>query len=133
MRLWTFEVRGGRLNTFQIPGNPRIPHTGYSLFHWHMNAPTAVSFAKDLEQRGYQVSYFPMEDENEEQLEERAKLTEQTDRVWPCIKCPECFWFDPRQDDPCLYTGDWKDTREAIMVWWLKGREDLDACPVLEK
>lgn len=131
-QLWTFNVYGNVEDTFIVPGNPRIQHRGHSLFHWILTQNQALAVAGSLRDRGYRVTYWEMSGESAEQKEERKKLLTQQDRVWPCIRCPGCFWFDPREDDPCLYTGKWNDMREDLLEKWPFAREDLARCPVLE-
>ena len=131
-RLWTFRVTGLEEDIFFLPGNPCIQHRGHSLFHWVLTDRQAQVFSTVLQDRGYLVKSFPMGGESEEQLEERRKIMSVNDRVWPSIKCPECFWFDPREDNPCLYTGAWESTREEILGWSIKAQEDMATCPVLD-
>jgi hypothetical protein len=133
-RLWTFRIRGGESFSFQLEGNPQIDHGGsVSVFHLMLTAEQVPETVAFIESHAATVlDYRQMEGQTDEQREERRKYIGigQDNRVWPSASCPECFWFDPAQEEPCGFLGwDQSAVLEAVRCH-PKSKTDLAACPL---
>jgi hypothetical protein len=120
--------------TFQLEGNPTAVHDGVaSVFHLMLTEAQARELTGVIEEHGCEViDAREAERQTEEQKEERDKLrgVGREDKVWPTASCPECFWFDPTQDDePCGYIVWTVETIEAALESHKKARIDVQECP----
>jgi hypothetical protein len=59
------------------------------------------------------------------------------ERVFPCIKCPECAWFNPHLESLCgagIAPGGegWEDAVISTAMEMPKHRSDFEQCPLRE-
>ena len=131
--IWTFRVKGGTPFAFGLPGNPRVEHKGaMSLFNLLLTKDEAGLVLRQASAYGGEVECRMLEGQTPEQHAERlailGKGKEAT--VWPCAKCPGCFWFDPIETEPCGVRGWTPDIKDAAIKAHLKATDDLAECPI---
>jgi len=132
-RLWTFRVVGGESFQLSLEGNPSVVHEGRtSVFHLLLADVSVNRFVDYLKQYGGQVEVWPMEGQSLEQKEERDLLMgkDHEEEVYPCVRCPECFWFELRGEDHCGVTAWPSETVEAALAHNQKASKDLVECPL---
>lgn len=131
-RLW---VRRGQRFTLQVPGNPPVTHNGgLTVAPLVMPSDRAESVRRWIESQGCEVDLLPAVQQSDLQAEERGVLLGLNDpnRVFPCVKCPKCSWFDPLlKGEPCGRLG-WEESyREAHLQAHEKAVEDAESCPAI--
>jgi hypothetical protein len=129
-----FRIQGGVPFTFQLEGNPTAVHDGVaSLFHLMLTEAQKDELCAVIEEHGCEIlDVRAAQKQTEEQKAERDKLRGigREDKVWPTALCPECFWFDPTQDDEtCGYIVWTVETIEAALDSHKKARADVLDCP----
>ncbi len=139
-RLWIFRVSGGEPFRMPVAGNPPMVHDGGPEVV--LRCVCTEAQADELEQAiaglGCTVSHHcPME--TPEQAQERRNIMQVLghDRPFPCVRCPECAWFDPHIDSLCgagLGRGEgWDDDAVTGSMSNAKFQDDFDACPLREE
>jgi len=136
--LWSFHIRGGRDFTFQHVGNPSVVHDGgVTVFHLVLTKTQAEEIKDVIEYYGCEIlDARTTEVQSEEQKVERDRLRGigQENKVWPTVRCPECFWFDPTlEDDPCGYVMWTVEMIGTALDAHRKARIDVQRCPRLLK
>ena len=136
--LWVFQVEGGAPFRTKVGGNPSTEHNGgTSVFHLMLEEPEAKHFTDFVESLGCTVTVRPSRKQSPEQEAERSALlgVGKEDVVWPCERCPTCYWFDPvaltpeGMGDPCGYSG-WPEDTRRVCLESTKAVGDLEACPL---
>lgn len=133
--LWTFQVRGGEDFYLHVPGNPPTHHDGVmSVFSLMLTSNQAEEITAFLQGHGCRVLAQPPQEETEDQKAERSALLGRSheDRVWPTAECPSCFWFDPREDNPCGYAVWEQEVVAQALVSHEAARKGLQKCPLHE-
>ena len=137
---WIFEVIGGESFDMQVKGNPVMRHDGKrSILRSLCTDEQAAELEEEMKGRGCRVkSNSPRE--TDEQREERDNVLAVLggDRSFPCVRCPECAWFDPHVDGLCgagLAHGHpgWDDPAVSAAITNDKFRADFETCPLREE
>jgi len=131
MTLWTFRFQGGTSFTLRVPWNPPVEHDGYlTVAHLLCSEEMYQVVLRFVEGQGTRVLSHS-EGQTDEQAEERRRLLGDPDALFPCVKCPGCFWFDPTLPGMCG-AKEWEPSfREAAVRVHERAREGLAECPVL--
>ncbi len=131
-------MEGGAEFQTQVGGNPNVKHCGdSSVFHLVLEDSDAKRFVQMMEGIGCTVVCRQSRKQTKEQEAERASLlgVGKKDAVWPCSKCPTCYWFDPTamqvtgEGDPCGFSG-WPEDMRRVCLESTKAVDDLEACPL---
>jgi hypothetical protein len=133
--LWTLVLKGGNPRRFSLRGNPSVEHDGGQTVHHLVATRKQMEMLRDmLRVGGCQIEFIPGRQESPEQRHARAALLGhgKEDVVWPSPGCPGCFWFDPKEEDPCRYRSGDLTTRSLSLEAHEKARKDASACPVID-
>lgn len=137
-QLWVFRVTGGDAFDLQVKGNPRVRHDGgaESVLRALCTRDQADELATEMRRRGCRVETYGG-GETPEQKEERRNVMAVLggERAFPCVRCPECAWFDPHIHSLCgagVAPGGegWDDDAVEGAMSNPRHRDDLDACPL---
>jgi hypothetical protein len=137
-QIYVLTVKGGSPFAFQALGNPTIEHDPSKAY---VSVHTVTLSRLDMDdlvlhtlRYGCEIEARCLDEATEEQQREQMLLLGlmgQEGRVWPTAKCPECFWFDPLNDEPCGGKGWPMDMRREAYRSHPTARQDLDACPLI--
>jgi hypothetical protein len=131
--LWLFQVTGGDAAGVHLPGNPALNHNGnMTLGHLMLTEEQKDQVVRLFEGYGCKVTVRQAEQQTEEQEAERRSILGigKENFVWPSTRCPECFWFDPRQDNPCSYKSWPQESVTQALFSHNKAGQDLHDCPI---
>jgi hypothetical protein len=135
IRLCTFRISKGSPFSFSDGRNPTVYHNGgVTVFHSYVTDAYLEEIKKVVDSMGCEISVRETASEDEYQKLERKRLAGVTSRndVWPCMKCIDCTWFDPAQDDPCGARA-WEPSMVEAMLEGDKAQKDLASCPVMNR
>lgn len=136
-KLWVFRVSGGEPFKMQISGNPPMKHDGgaEALLRSLCTEEQARETEAQMKELGCRVvAHCPME--TKEQAVERKNVLSVLggERVFPCVKCPECSWFDPHIESLCGAGRGFGPGWEPDAILGASKNEkyvaDLKACPL---
>jgi hypothetical protein len=138
-QLWVFRVSGGESFKLQVKGNPAMVHDGGNevLLRSICTKKEAAALVVEMEAHGCRVTSHSTQ-ETPEQSAERQNIMQVLggERPFPCIRCPECAWFDPHLDSLCgagLAKGNgWDDDAVTGSMSSEKFKEDFQECPLRE-
>ena len=138
-QLWIFQVRNGEAFQAQVKGNPIMKHDGkLSILRCLCTKEEATELEETFRGHGCAVeSNCPME--TSEQNTERKNIMQVLGgtRPFPCLRCPECAWFDPHLDSLCgagFAQGEgWDDDAIKGSMSSEKFRNDFTSCPIREQ
>jgi len=138
-QLWIFHVLGGETLRMNVKGNLPMHHDGdMSILRCLCTEEEAEGIKDEMERHGCRVKMnCPME--TPEQNAERKNVMQVLggDRPFPCLRCPECAWFDPHLDSLCgagfAKGNGWDDDAVTGSMSNVKFQEDFKACPLREE
>lgn len=103
-RLWIFRVSGGEPFELRAKGNPKMVHDGgaESLLRCVCTAEESKELQKQIRGNGCAV-FAHCPSESKAQKTERRDLLQILggERNFPCVRCPQCSWFDPHLESLC--------------------------------
>lgn len=141
-QLWIFRVSGGEPFRLQVKGNPIMVYEGHpeSLLKALCTEPQAMVLEAEIRAKGCTVE-ANCPTESAEQKEKRQNIMHVLggEHTFPCVKCPECAWFDPTIGSLCgaglSSMGDgvgWDDPAFQGVMTNPKYEADFDSCPLRE-
>jgi hypothetical protein len=128
--LRTIRVVGGAPFSIYQPGNPEISHDGgTSVHHLYISESELQSVTLAVKGFGAEPEVLEYASSTQEQNLERSVLlgVGSGSRVWPCVKCLECSWFDPLTDVPCGRAS-WPPESIESLLEIQKAVSDLEIC-----
>lgn len=138
-QFWIFRVSGGDPFKVQVKGNPPMRHDGgaESVLRTLCTEEQAQALKREMANHGCRVwAHSPVE--TDAQKRERANVLSLLggDRPLPCVRCPECAWFDPLLESLCgagRGQGDgWSPEALEAVAGIAKYEVDLGLCPLGE-
>jgi hypothetical protein len=115
-RLWTFHVRNGDPFQLTVKGNPPVVHDGkQSLLKCLCTQDQAEDLETEMRSHGCTVkSNLPHETEEQREQREHILHVLGDSDSFPCVRCPECAWFDPFTEGLC---GAGMSSRDRGFSW----------------
>jgi hypothetical protein len=132
VRIWTVTLLGGEPFSINAPGNPPLRHDGKrTITPLYGNRELIDGISIYAEGQGCKIRVVsevaPKEAEDERQM---LLDLQADDVVFPSIKCPTCYWFDPKVDSMCG-VNDWPQAAlEESLRSSAKAADDLVECPL---
>jgi len=137
-QMWIFRVSGGEPFELTPKGNLPMRYEGQAetLLRCLCTQLEATVLENHMRSYGCEVeAHSPQE--TAEQKERRTNIMHALggDRVFPCVRCPECAWFDPEIESLCgagfsQKGPGWKPEAIEGVMTNPKYAADFQACPI---
>lgn len=135
-KLCVFRVTGGEPFRIQVKGNPVVKHDGGadSILRVLCTDEQAHALEKEIRSHGCRVFVnLPVETEDQKRERKNVLTVLGGEKPFPCVRCPECAWFDPHLEDLCgaaIVGSGWDAESIDGASRNEKFREDLTLCPL---
>lgn len=139
-QLWIFRVSEGLPFQIQVKGNPVMKYDGrpQAILKTLCTRSEAMTLEAEMQSKGCVVE-ANCPDESTEQKEKRKNIMHVLggERTFPCVRCPECAWFDPSIESLCGagFSPDgfgWDDETMEGVFTNVKYASDFERCPLRE-
>lgn len=139
-QLWIFRVSGGDPFHLQVQGSPPLHYDGRpeTLLRTLCTQAQAMVLEAEMRSHGCSVeAHCPNEGPDQKAKRQNIMHVLGGERVFPCVRCPECAWFDPGIDSLCgagfSPTGPgWEPETVEGALSDEKHAQDFQRCPLRE-